>query len=197
MNPRLCIDATGVGNPVVEMFRTALVSHPRVEVHAISITAGRSWSVVGLRTYHVAKLELVAAVREALETRRLKLTRRLDGSPIDHADVLKHELLSFRTRITAAANEVFAAREGMHDDLVLSVALPIWLAGLPFLEMRSDSSDGEGVWLRDRETAAIASERTMLAALEGAERAAMELEERTDRERRQREHEDGDDDWWW
>ena len=66
-HPQLCLDNTGVGGPIVEQFRTALSPYPRIDVHALTITAGRSWSVVGRNTYHVAKIELVAAVREALE----------------------------------------------------------------------------------------------------------------------------------
>src|SRR5262249_55869194 len=68
--------------------------------------------------------ELVAAVRAALESRTLKV-----ANGVQHADVLKRELLDFRVRVTAAANETFSAREGTHDDLVLAVALPVWLSG--------------------------------------------------------------------
>lgn len=185
--PRLIVDATGVGVPIVEMFRAALAPHPRVEVHAVSITAGRAVSTVAKHTYHVAKLELVAAIREVLETRRLKLARKPDGTAIDHADVLKHELLNFRVKITASANETFSAREGMHDDLCLAVGLPCWFATMPQAEMVTDEEDG--VRLRWRESAAIASERSMLADLEKSEREAIELErskaaEREEQERR-------------
>ena len=45
------------------------------------------------------------------------------------ADALVAELNDFRVKITAAANETFAAAdERRHDDLVLSVALACWYA---------------------------------------------------------------------
>ena len=60
--PRLVIDGSGVGVAVVEMFRTAMANNPSIEVHSISITGGRSWSLVGRHSWHVAKIELVGAV---------------------------------------------------------------------------------------------------------------------------------------
>jgi hypothetical protein len=194
MHPRLVLDASGVGNPIVEQFRTALVKHPRIECHAITITGGRSYSVVGRHTYNVAKIELVAAVREALEMQRLKLARRPDGSPIDFADILKRELLNFRVKITASANETFTAREGTHDDLVLSVALPLWLAGMPWMEM---DTDGAGVSIRSRESAALKGEQDMLAALEAAEGKAMNLEQEANEQKRQSEWMSPDNPFWW
>jgi hypothetical protein len=162
-NPRLVVDATGVGNAVVEMFRTALARLPSVECHAVTITAGRSWSVVAPRTYHVAKLELVGSIRAALESGRLKVPAQLE-----HAELLKRELADFRVKISEAGNELFSAREGAHDDLVLSVCLPIWLAGMRWMEMHVDPE-----WLLPRERVAVTEEQ---AAIEREEVEAMELE---------------------
>jgi len=39
---------------------------------------------------------------------------------------LTAELRSFEVRLTQAANAVYNAREGQHDDLVLATALPLW-----------------------------------------------------------------------
>jgi hypothetical protein len=185
--PRLVIDGTGVGVAVVEMFRTALKKLPLVECHAITITAGRSWSVTGRHSWNVAKIEIVASVREALEARRLKVPPQLD-----HADTLKRELLDFRVRITAAANETFSAREGQHDDLVLAVALPLWLANQRFgcAEMRTL----DGSPLTDRELAAITVER---AEIEQTEREALAAEASAARELRERSRWDDDDDPAW
>jgi hypothetical protein len=175
-NVRLCVDATGVGGPIVEMFRTGLRPYPRLECHAVTITAGRSWSVVGPHAYHCAKIELVAAVREVLELRRLKVSKRPDGTAMDHADVLRHELLNFRVKLTAAANETFNAREGVHDDLVLAVALPIWLSSLPRFELCFLDDNREESSLRPREQAAIAAESGFLAQLEESEVEALAIE---------------------
>jgi hypothetical protein len=127
---RLVIDGTGVGGAVVEMFRTPLSGLGHVEAHSITITGGRSWSKVARYDWHVAKVETVGAIREALESRRLKVPPSLE-----YAQVLKRELLDFRVKLTAAANETFNARQGSHDDLVLALALPIWLANHRQTEM--------------------------------------------------------------
>jgi hypothetical protein len=111
---------------------------------------------------------LVAAVREALELRRLKLAKRPDGTPIDHATTLKNELLNFRVKITAAANETFSAREGLHDDLVLSVALPIWLASLPRFEM----SGSDVIWRPKEQVAVEADSLARLRVVEEEEAEA-------------------------
>ena len=66
-SPRLVIDATGCGGPIVEMFRTALRNYPEIELHAITITGGRACSKTGRYDWHVAKVELVGALRAALE----------------------------------------------------------------------------------------------------------------------------------
>jgi hypothetical protein len=50
---------------------------------------------------------------------------------LDHADTLKQELLDFRVHVTKAAHETYAAREGKHDDLVLALAMPAWVAERP------------------------------------------------------------------
>ena len=162
-NPRLVLDSTGVGVAITEMFRTALARLPSVECHAVTITAGRNWSVVAPRTYHVAKLELVGSIREALESQRLKVPPQLE-----HAETLKRELGDFRVKISEAGNELFSAREGAHDDLVLATALPIWLAGLRSMEMYVDPE-----WLLPRERVAATDEQ---AAIEREEVKAMELE---------------------
>jgi len=184
----LVIDGSGVGVAVCEMFKTALRGQSGVTAHTISITGGRSWSFVGQRSYNVAKIEIIGAVREVLESRRLKVARDRTGEPIEFADVLKRELQDFRVKITTAANEQFEARSGAHDDLVLCVALPIWLGSQRHMAMSTLPDEGPDN-LRPRERASISAEA---AALEAAETAALKDEaERVTREReeeRDREH---------
>ena len=51
--------------------------------------------------------------------------------------MLVRELLDFKVKITAAANETFGNfREGTHDDLVLAVAIAAW---------EGERGPGEGV----------------------------------------------------
>jgi hypothetical protein len=48
---------------------------------------------------------------------------------LPEAATLVRELTTFQVKITPAANEVFGAwREGLHDVLVLAVAIAIWQA---------------------------------------------------------------------
>ena len=186
--PRLVVDATGVGIAVVEMFKDALKPLPEVELHACTITAGRGWSLVAQRTYHVSKLELVGSIRATLESGRLRVPVQLE-----HAELLKRELSDFRVKVTPAANETFSAREGQHDDLVLATALPIFVSSLRMFEMHLDPE-----LLLPREAAMVAPE---LAALEREEVEAAEAERagyRRAREERQRSrHLDIQDDFWW
>jgi hypothetical protein len=166
--PRLVVDGTGVGVAVVEMFRAALrPMADRVECYSVTITAGRAVTPVHRYDWHVAKIQLVGSIRAALESQRLKVPPGLE-----HAATLKRELQDFKVKITDAQNETFQAREGAHDDLVLATALPIWLSGLPFLEMDVDP-DGGGP-LRPGERSAVARE---VEEMERAEREAILLEQ--------------------
>ena len=123
---RLVIDATGAGRPVVDLFFN---SRMPAEITPLTITAGSEvredrWNRTGNRAYWVPKIELVSTVQSLLQTRRLRVVPRLAL-----ADVLKRELLDFKIKVTASANETFGCwREGAHDDLVLAVAMAAWLA---------------------------------------------------------------------
>src|SRR5262245_40254453 len=145
-SPRLAIDATGCGRPVVEMIMSALGDvdgGDLVECKPIIITsgAGASYSAND-RCFHVAKLLLVSALQACLSSSRLKIAPELPLAP-----VLVNELKTFKTRITPAGHEVFGNwRERDHDDLVLAVALALWLAdrtGRP-CRVSPDASGGRG-----------------------------------------------------
>jgi hypothetical protein len=59
-----------------------------------------------------------------LSSRRLKIAKELA-----EAELLVAELTAFSAKITLAGNETFEAwRERDHDDMVLAVALALWLA---------------------------------------------------------------------
>ena len=66
------------------------------------------------------KPDLVAAVRIGLDAGRLKIVPGLALAP-----TLVKELGNFKVKTTPSANEVFSAREGDHDDLVLALALAV------------------------------------------------------------------------
>jgi hypothetical protein len=125
--PRIACDQTGVGRPVVEMIVRALedVDDPDpIPVRPILITTGHAVSHAGDGTYHVAKVQLVSVLQALLSSGRLKV-----APGLQLASTLVAELKAFKVKFTVAGNETFAAwREKDHDDLVLAVALALWLA---------------------------------------------------------------------
>lgn len=126
---RLILDGTGVGRAVVDMVREhPLLRARQGNIHAVTITGGISETKES-DYWHVPKRNLVGAVQVPLQCERLKIAQNLPDTP-----VLVNELQNFRVKITAAANDTYAAwREGMHDDLVLAVALACWAATHPSL----------------------------------------------------------------
>ncbi len=150
--PVLAIDATGVGAPVVDMFKAEFkgsnprtiptswgyydlfgsgvqsppveVSQPKVGVvlEPIQITGGDAVTYEGGVT-RVPKRDLVSAAQVALQTGRLKI-----ASDLPEAQALVRELENFQMKISLdTAHDSYGAwREGAHDDLVLAVALALW-----------------------------------------------------------------------
>jgi hypothetical protein len=113
----LVTDATGVGVAVLDLLRDA-----NLDPIPITITAGDRATYEGGH-HRVPKRDLVAVVQVLLQTERLTI-----AAALPEAEVLVQELLGFEVRITSAGNDSFGAwREGMHDDLVLAVALACWL----------------------------------------------------------------------
>jgi hypothetical protein len=115
----LVVDATGVGRAVVDMIRAAGIP---AEFRAYQITCG---SAVTGKT--VAKINLVSAVQAPLCSGRLRFAEQLELTP-----TLTKELEMFRVRVSEDRNETFASwRERDHDDLVLALALALFVANQP------------------------------------------------------------------
>ena len=116
---RLVIDATGVGRPVLDMFRAA-----RLKPVGVTITGGSQPVEVDSMWFNTPKRDLVSTMQVLLQAERLKI-----AATLPDAAVLTQELLNFQVKITDAANDVYGVwREGLHDDLVLSVAMAAWYA---------------------------------------------------------------------
>lgn len=114
----LVIDQTGVGRPVVDMFRAANMA---IEMVAVTITGGHQVTRDG-DEWHVPKRDLVSVVQVLIQSGRLKI-----ASGLPEAAILTSELSTFQTKITVAANDVYGAwREGTNDDTVLATALAAW-----------------------------------------------------------------------
>ncbi len=113
----LVVDATGVGRPVVDLFRKA-----GLWPVAVTITGGNVVTVGG-GGFHVPKRDLVTTLQVLFQSGRLKVARKLPLAP-----VLVEELLNFRVKINVrTAHDSYEAwRDGDHDDLVLAAALACW-----------------------------------------------------------------------
>lgn len=115
----LVVDGTGVGRPVVDLFRVA-----ELNPVAITITGGNDVIQVD-GGWHVPKRDLVGALAVAFQTSNLKI-----AGALPEAKTLVDELLNFKVKINlkTAHDSYEAWREGIHDDLVLSVAMALWYA---------------------------------------------------------------------
>jgi len=112
----LIVDGTGVGAAVVDDFRLALRS-----LIDVAITGGQNVTREPPDRYRVPKRDLVSALQSLLQADRLKIARGLPEAP-----TLVNELLNFQVSITEAANDRYEGRSGVHDDLVLAVAMGCW-----------------------------------------------------------------------
>jgi len=120
-SPRLVVDATGVGAPVVDLIQSRRFP---CRLTPVTITAGDKEQSTKSGYYNVPKRNLVSGLQLIVEQGNLKAS-----AAIPEAPVLVHEILNMRTKISAGAHESFEAwREGDHDDLVLAVALACWRA---------------------------------------------------------------------
>jgi hypothetical protein len=139
----LALDMTGVGRPVVDLFRAVIrkpsvgwdgPDSPRpgpglnVRLMPIQITGGNEVTRDG-DIFNVPKRDLAGAVQVALQSRRLKVAAGLPDT-----QVLMAELQNFRVKISLAGHDSYGAgsgeewRVGAHDDLVLAVAIALWAA---------------------------------------------------------------------
>ena len=114
--PRLFLDATGVGKPVVDVLRDHKV---QAKLIAVYFTHGdrRTKSDEGAIT--LGKAWLVSRLQALLQGDRLHLPR-----DHDDAETLIRELLDYEIRVDKNANDTYGAfRVGLHDDMVTALGL--------------------------------------------------------------------------
>jgi hypothetical protein len=114
--PLLYLDATGLGQPVVDLVKEAQVparlrpvffthGDRRTEEHP-QVRLGKAW--------------LVCRLQALLQTRRIHLPR------TSEAEALARELLDFEIRVDEQANDRYGAfKVGTHDDLVTALGLAV------------------------------------------------------------------------
>lgn len=114
--PTLYLDATGVGTPLVDVLRAAVV---KAELVAVYFTHGDRRTVVGDEV-RLGKAYLVARLQALLQTSCLHLPK------TDEAEALARELLDYEIRVDDDANDRYGAfKVGSHDDLVTAVGLAV------------------------------------------------------------------------
>jgi hypothetical protein len=135
----LIIDHTGVGRPLFDMF----VNDLRQPI-GVTITGGNAWHIDpdDAHQWHVAKIQLVGTVQRFLQSGRLRI-----GATLAHATTLQKELRDFRVKISKAAHELYSAREGSSDDIVLGLAIGLFVAesqGPPAMDVSPE--DMRQIW---------------------------------------------------
>lgn len=118
---RTAIDATGVGAPIVDLFR----QHERfgAEIYAITITAGANVGGGG-RNPTVPKRDLITATALLLQQGRLRIAANLEDT-----HELIDQLRSYRVKISDSGHDSYGpANSRDHDDLLLALSLALWLA---------------------------------------------------------------------
>ena len=112
------MDATGVGDAVVEMAHRAEIGCRLAPVTITSgdeVTESDGW-------WKVPKRELVANLQVMLEERKLRI-----AGGMAEVSTLVREMQEMRVRVGPSGREQYAARgKGEHDDLVMAVALAAW-----------------------------------------------------------------------
>jgi hypothetical protein len=116
----VAIDATGVGQPVVDLLRPSL---NRAPCHAITITGGTSVHSAG-SNHSVPKRDLITNAQVLFQQRRFRI-----AADLPDVATLIDELLAYRVTISDAGHDSYAAEhERDHDDLVLALCLAAWTA---------------------------------------------------------------------
>ena len=115
---RLAVDATGVGQPVVDLFDSVGL-RPIV----VTVTGGDAATHEG-RNWKIPKRELISGIQVTLQQGRLRIARALP-----EAETLIRELTNYRVTIAETNRDGFSQwRESIHDDLIFAVALAVWCA---------------------------------------------------------------------
>jgi len=114
----LLVDATGVGGPVIDLMR----DRGLVPI-GITLTSGQNANE-NAHGYTVPKKDIVSILQVLLETERFEYTSKLRLS-----GEFEKQMEGFRVKLNQRGAASYGAdTEGIHDDLVISVALPVWYA---------------------------------------------------------------------
>lgn len=112
------LDYTGCGRPVADMFVRA-----GLRPTMVLITAGHEWSRHEGNVLHVPKQMLVSGLEAKMHGGELRIAPALAES-----EVLRDELRDFARKVSESGRVTYDARSGAHDDLILSIAIALFVA---------------------------------------------------------------------
>jgi hypothetical protein len=118
----LVIDAGGAGG-VAEMF-----TDNGLRAISVIIRGGLDTNWKGRNRFTVAKEELIGLLDARLNHDRFPLTF---STQLSEAEAFKAEIADFRRNVSGAGRMQYEARQGKHDDMILSVALAVWWLSRP------------------------------------------------------------------
>src|SRR5688500_18427666 len=133
----LYLDATGVGEPVVDVLKDHKV---RARVVPVFFTYGDRRSTEHTGQITLGKAYLVSRMQALLQEKPLH-------PPPRHpeAETMTRELLDYESRVDKNANDTYGAfRVGTHDDLVTALGLATQTDGHPFGEAVARALDRQG-----------------------------------------------------
>src|SRR5262249_3349048 len=105
----IAIDATGVGAPMIDLFKQEL---PNTALSAITTTGGTN--VTGRPgAPHVPKPTLITTAILLLEQCRIRI-----AADLEHRQALVDELVAFRRTTNENGYDTYSAPPGEHDDLI-------------------------------------------------------------------------------
>jgi len=120
LNYTLIVDYTGVGRPVVDLFR-----QKHLNPVALSITGGAKTNWVTKTEVNVPKKDIVTYLQLVLQNKRIAIAHDL---PL--LRTLTQEFLSFQLKIrnnSMSVSSTYGGAYGVNDDIVMSMGIAIWL----------------------------------------------------------------------
>lgn len=127
----LGIDATGVGLPVVQMFMKAKMKEG-VHIIPVLITSGFEAHIKD-GILHVPKKELVYNLQLDFANDYIDIAPIIDKTTGENiSEIIKEEASNLRPKVTKTNEMTYTHRDGTHDDLILAVAIAVYLASNNF-----------------------------------------------------------------
>jgi hypothetical protein len=119
-SPTIYMDATGVGQPVLDILRAEISGGRLVGVYFTYGDRRTETTVNRQRQVSLGKALLVSRLQTLLQCARLHLPRTRE------VEVLTDELLTYELRVDENANDRYGAfKVGTHDDLVTALGLAV------------------------------------------------------------------------